>query len=134
MSGTSERLAAHVLFPKRGEVYSGTSTTTDKYVDLSQTVGSVTAFFRGRFVTVQALSADLYVALHSNSSDTINPALAGDAVAATNCICIPSGQERSFFVPDSGDTGARYLVFRTASGSGTMRLWASSPKMHGAGR
>lgn len=131
---TAERLASHVLAPKRGQVYGGGTSTSDVALDLNQTVGSEINFFRGRFVTIQALSADLYYQLTSSSGHTIDPATAAGAVADAVCVCVPAGQERSFFVPDTGDSNARYLIYRTASGSGSMRLWASSPKMHGGQR
>jgi hypothetical protein len=133
-----ERAAADVALPYRGTIWSDDTSTTDQYFDLDQTVTnpltglSEKKYFRGRYITIQALSADLYLACVDTNSRTITPtAVAGD-LAVANCIVIPAGQSLSFFVPHGGQTtNYQYLVHRTASGTGSMRLWASSRKVSG---
>ena len=137
MSNSVEIAAADVALPLRGTIWSDDTSTTDQYFDLDQTVTdpittvATLEFFRGRYITVQALSADLYLACVDTNSRTITPtAVAGD-LAVANCIVIPAGQEKSFFVPFKGTTNYRYLVHRTASGTGSVRIWASSRRVSG---
>lgn len=131
MSDPITRAAAQIHPPIRGAIWSDDTSTTDQYLDLDQSAtdpetGAATVkFLRGRYLTVQALSADLYVQFASSSSNTITPsAVAGD-FAAANAIVIPAGQEKPFFIPKT--SAARYMVYRTASGTGSMRAWPSSP-------
>lgn len=131
MSDPITRAAAQIHPPIRGAIWSDDTSTTDQYLDLDQAVTdpetevSTPKFLRGRYLTVQALTADLYVQFQSTGAATMTPsAVAGD-FAAANCIVIPAGQEKPFFIPKTSTT--RYLAYRTASGTGSMRAWPSSP-------
>lgn len=129
-----ERAAAEVSLPLRGTIWSDDTSTTDQYFDVEQTVTDpVTseakkAFFRGRYVTIQALSADVYLQFTDDNTDTITPTAAAGDLAAANCLVIPAGQDRSFYLPRGGGTvNFRYIVYRTASGTGSIRIYPSSP-------
>lgn len=131
MTSSIERAAACVHPPIRGAIYSDDTSTTDQYLDLDQAITdpetgqSTPKFLRGRYLTIQALSADVYLALQGNNSDTINPTAAAGNFAAANCIVVPAGQSLTLLVPKTDAT--RYLVWRTASGTGAIRAWPSSP-------
>lgn len=131
MSDALLRAASVVHPPIRGAIYSDDTSTTDQRLDLDQTITdpetsvSTPKFLRGRYLTIQALSADLYVQLASTNATTIDPtAVAGD-FAAANAIVIPAGTSLSIFIPKTA--AVRYLAYRTASGTGSMRAWPSSP-------
>lgn len=131
MSDPILRAAAEVRPPLRGAIYANATGTTDAYLDLDQAItdpetGKSTAkFLRGRYLTVQALTADLYYLLQANNSDTIDPAQAAGDFDAENCAVIPAGTSAQVWIPKTPNT--RYLAFRTASGSGAVRAWPSSP-------
>jgi hypothetical protein len=131
MSDPILRAAAEVRPPLRGTVYASATGTSDAYLDLDQAITdpetgkSTPKFLRGRYLTVQALAADLYYVLQDNNSDTITPTAAAGNFAAANCVVIPSGSTVQVWIPKT--PAARYLAFRTASGSGTVRAWPSSP-------
>ena len=138
MSNSIERAAADVALPYRGTIWSDDTSTTDQYFNLDQDVTDPLTtleekkYFRGRYITIQALSADLYLACVDTNSRTIDPTAVAGGLAAANCIVIPAGQSLSFFVPHGGQTtGHGYLVYRTASGTGSVRIWASSRKVSG---
>lgn len=131
MSDPILRAAACVHPPIRGAIWSDDTSTTDQYLDLDQAITdpetnvSTPKFLRGRYITIQALSADLYIQFQSTGAATMKPSAAAGDLAAANCIVIPSGQEKTFLVPKTA--AARYLAYRTASGTGSMRAWPSSP-------
>lgn len=133
MSDSIVRAASIVEPPYRGAIYSDDTSTSDQRLDLDTAVTdpvtskSTPGFLRGRYLTIQALSADLYLQLTDDNTDTITPTAAAGNFADANCIVIPAGQSLSIFVPKPGTTNMRYLVFRTASGTGAMRAWPSSP-------
>jgi len=136
MSDSIERAAADVALPFRGTIWSDDTSTTDQYFDLDQAVTnpltgiSETKFFRGRYITIQALAADVYLACVDTNARTLTPTAAAGDLAAANCIVIPAGQDRSFYVPHGGQTtNHRYLAYRTASGTGSLRIWASSRRV-----
>jgi hypothetical protein len=125
------RAAAEVRPPLRGAVYANATSTTTAYLDLDQAItdpetGKSTAkFLRGRYLTIQALTADLYYVLQANNSDTITPTAAAGDFAAANCAAISAGSAVQVWIPKTPNT--RYLAFRTASGAGGVRAWPSSP-------
>lgn len=125
-----EAQAAGVLPPFAGGIYAASATTTTAHVDLHATIvdpltkESSPNYLTGRYLSVQADGGDLYVALTSGT-DTINPAAAGGNFGSTNCIKIPQDQRLDLWVPMSVQ---RYLAFVTATGTATLRLWASSLK------
>lgn len=133
MSDPLVRAASIVEPPYRGAVWSDDTTTTDQYLDLDSTITdpitdkSEQKFLRGRYLTVQALSADLYVLFVSSNAHTLTPSAAAGDFANANCIVIPAGTSLALYVPKAGTTNMRYLAYRTASGSGSMRAWPSSP-------
>lgn len=130
----SESQASSVLAPRKNQVVVQATSTTTAYIDLNTTItpaapsGSLAqkSFYRGRYVTIQAESADVYIALVNTTSDTLDPTATGTP-ATGGCILIPANQEKSFLLET--DSGAwRYLAYRTATGTGKIRVWASSPK------
>jgi hypothetical protein len=131
MTSSIERAAASVHPPIRGAIYADDATTIDQYLDLDQAVtdpetgASTPRFLRGRYLTVQALVADVYLALQSNNTDTLDPTAAAGNFAPANCVVVPAGQSLTLLIPKTAAT--RYLAWRTASGSGSIRAWPSSP-------
>lgn len=134
MSDPIVRAAASVEPPYRGAIYSDDTSTTNQYLDLDQTLTdpvtgvSTPKFLRGRFLTIQALSADLYLQFTSSNATTIDPTAAAGDFANANCIVIPAGQSLTLLIPrGNSTTNMRYLCYRTASGTGAVRAWPSSP-------
>lgn len=131
MTSSIERAAACVHPPIRGAVYSNDTSTTDQYLDVDQAITdpetsvSTPKFLRGRYLTIQAITADLYLVFQANDSDTIDPTAVAGGFAAANCIIVPAGQSLTVLVPKTPAT--RYMAFRTASGTGAIRAWPSSP-------
>lgn len=131
MSDSIVRAASSVHPPIAGAVYSDSTGTTTEYLDLDQAVtdpetgASMPKFLRGRYLTIQALSADLYLTFQGGAVATIDPTAVAKDFAAANCVIIPAGQSLTVLVPKTSAT--RYLAYRTASGSGSLRAWPSSP-------
>ena len=134
MSSPIETAAAGVLPPVRGGIYCASVTTTDKYLDLwaartdPVTGLSVQRALTGRYLSLQAEGGDVYFQLCTESSDTVTPTAAADDFADANAIRLADGDRMDLWVPSLA-TKLRYLVFRTASGTATLRVWPSSSKM-----
>lgn len=129
MSSRIEELAATLSPPKRGRVYAVATSTTTARLDLDVTVAGVQRYWRNRMLTIQVEGADLAIALVEAADAVITPADAGaDSLPhASSCAVIPAGQERTYWVENEGNS-FRWLAFRTVSGTGTVRIFASSPK------
>lgn len=105
----------------------------------------------GHYLTLEADGADIYVAfaatlaalgtLSTSAVTTVTAGVPAATSTATGTIKIPNGTVMQFKLPviggaaqnnrDDADWGAaspcRFLGFMTATGSGTLRLWQSSP-------
>lgn len=127
------RAAAEVSPPMRGGVFSDATSTADQYLDLDAAVTdpvtsvSTPAWLRGRYVSVMALTEDLYIQLTSANNTTMTPTAEAGDWAAANCIPVAAGTVMQMFIPKAGKTNLRYLAYRTASGTGSVRIWPSSP-------
>lgn len=124
-----EELFATLSPPRRGEVYTVDTSTTQGELDLNATVATVQRYWRGRMVTIRALSADLMVAMIATSGDTLDSTANGASSIphANSCTVIPAGEERTYWM---GGNGApwRYLAWKTTSGTGRVQIFAASPK------
>lgn len=82
----------------------------------------------GVAIEVHAEGADLYIAVGPTSAITANPTQVGAAVGvggtpvAGLCARIPIDQSKRFYLGPND----KFLAFRTATGSGTMRIEANS--------
>lgn len=134
MGSPIEVAAAGVLPPCRTGVFSGAATTSEKYLDLwatradPVTGANVVRALAGRYLTLQADGGDVYFQLCTLNSDTITPSAAADDFAAVNCVKVAAGDRLDIWVP-SPASKLQYLVYKTASGTATLRIWPSSSKM-----
>jgi len=100
-------------------------TATSTAFDLS---AYLSAWNRGHFLTLQAETADVYFALSTVNTDTVDPTVT-TAKAVTLCQRVPSGQDRVVRIPGIDKPGQlpyRYLIARTSSGSAILRGYISS--------
>lgn len=114
------RAADNIRPPVSGEVtaYAVTSTSTRL---------TVPTLWRGRYVTLQAESANVYVLFGDGT--VVADETAKDATnAARQCVLISSGGSIEVFVPNSGDATVVSMAYKTASGTATLRAWPSSPR------
>lgn len=128
---STEHLASNVSPPRRGEIFVAAATSSTAWIDLHTTVtplgGSAIAnYLHKRYITVQADGANLYVAL-SNDATTALDSTANGVPGTATCVLIPDGQSQPF-VLETVEAEMQYLAFKTASGTGQIRVWASSPK------
>lgn len=138
MGSRVQHLSQSVQLPKQGLCLAFATSTTTAWVDLQAEVTGASAVsgrkgrpWCGGFVAIQAESADCYVALTTgnaspannltpatNSADSATPGTAASMV-------IPAGQTVHAWIEEGA---YRYLAYRTASGTGRLRLWPSSRK------
>ena len=114
------RAADNIRPPVSGEVtaYAVTSTSTRL---------TVPTLWRGRYVTLQAESANVYVLFGDGT--VVADETAKDATnAARQCVLIQNGGSIEVFVPNSGDTTIVSMAYKTATGTATLRAWPSSPR------
>jgi hypothetical protein len=133
MSQMAEEQAANVLPPRRGEVLALAVDATARPYALSglTLAGKVPEGAGSRFelyVTVQAVTADVWLHFASATASDLDPAAAlaaGSALAFANTYGwrVPSGTEQSFRLDRATD---KFLVCRTSSGTATLLLRASS--------
>jgi hypothetical protein len=134
MPQSTEHLASNISPPRRGEIFVVATSTTCARIDLDTSVTPLTpgsaatpGYLYGRYVSVQADGAAVYIALMDNNSTDIVTTATGSP-ADTGCVLIPDGQTMSFVIEKS-DVDHRYLAYRTATGTGYLRVWASSPRI-----
>ena len=144
MSSIETRMANNVAVPKRGEVVTIATALTTKWLDLGQPVTPLAApagappkvvnYFRGRYITIQATTQDVYVAFTNDLSTAIAAAGAStlDAfgvltVAPADCFKIPAGTSLRVLAPGKNDS-FRYLAF-IATVVGNMTVYASSSQL-----
>lgn len=87
-------------------------------------VAAIASFLTERYVSVQADGANVYFAL-SPTNDVALVVSGTGSPGATACVLIPDGQTHTFLYTAED---YRYLSYITASGTGSIRVWASSPK------
>lgn len=124
--------------PRVGEILAKASSTATASLDLKANVTpgasgaeKILDYWRGRYLSIQADGAAVYVALSDDSADTLDPTNTAGTTAAPNtsaCILVPDGGTLSLYIPGGENALYRYLLHRTASGTATLRVWASSPK------
>jgi hypothetical protein len=137
-------MANNVTIPKRGEIFTIATALTTKWLDLATTITPVATpagapatqvnYFRGRYLTIQATTQDLYVAF-TNDTATAIVAGTGSSVAAagvltvvaTDCLKIPAGTSIRVLAPGKNDS-FRYLAF-IALVVGNMTIYASSSQL-----
>mgnify|MGYP003328641834 CR=1 FL=1 len=114
------RAADNIRPPVSGEVtaYAVTSTSTRL---------TVPTLWRGRYVTLQADSANVYV-LFGGASVVASDTATDGTSAAQQCVFIPSGGSIEVFLPASSDATVVAMAYKTASGTTTLRAWPSSPR------
>lgn len=127
-----QALAAEITPPRQGEQIALASTTTTAFFDLrtplTATPGDMSTPFCGRFLTLEAEGGDVYIAVtkgNASPANDLNPATTGIAPAAGMCTRIAAGTSKTFWA-DGASSDWRYLAHRTASGTGTLRIWPSS--------
>lgn len=134
MSSVGERIAARVLPPRRGSVAALTVDATARAYALgSIAMGGYTpeaaASLRNEvYVTLQADGAAIYYYFSTSNTADLDPTAAvaaGGTLAYANAhgAVIEDGTSAQVVVDRSRD---EYIVVRTASGSSTLRLYASS--------
>ena len=75
-----------------------------------------------------AAGSHLGLFVGSANNTTLDPTAAAGDFAVANCVVIPSGQSLTLLIPrGNSTTNMRYLCYRTASGTGSVRAWPSSP-------
>jgi len=145
MSSIETRMANNIALPKRGEVVTIATALTTKWLDLGQTVlpvaqppgapaVGVLSYFRGRYITIQATTQDVYVAFTNDTSTAIVAAGASTvngagllAIATADCFKIPAGTSIRVLAPGKNDM-FRYLAF-VATAAGNMTVYASSSQL-----
>jgi hypothetical protein len=131
---TGERQAGYVTPPRRGEVFVVATSTSTAWLDLRTSVTPVAPSgaavvknaLTARYINVQADGAALYVAVSNDNSTALDSTATGSPGTAT-CVLVADGQTLSF-IADGPASSFRYLAFKTATGSGVVRVWASSPQ------
>ena len=115
------RAADNIRPPVTGEVTAYAVTSTAARL-------TVPTLWRGRYVTLQAETASVYV-LFGGASVTADDTAKDGTNAAGQCVVIPSGGTIEVFVPNSSDTTVVAMSYKTASGgTATLRAWPSSPR------
>jgi hypothetical protein len=133
MSMTEEQ-ASNVLPPRRGEVLALAVDATARAYSLTsltlaeKSVEAATSQRIALYLTVQAVTADVWLVLSDGTASDLDPTaavIAGGTLAFANSYGwrIPSGTEQAFRVDRSKDT---HLVCRTSSGTATLLIRASS--------
>jgi len=131
-----EQQAAYVTPPKKGQFMRLSVSTSTQFVDLTAdvTIGSQKeALFAGRYLTLKAIGGDVYVALHTDTSGTVdsttNTAVDGTTKAPTidgkEALMIADGTSVAFRM-DGPTTPHKYLAYR-GSASCQLEVWPSSP-------
>lgn len=120
-------LAVAIEPPFAGKVGVVATSTTTAYFDLQAKTSSGEQLWCGRFIDLEADTADCYFALTQDTATALDPAATGTATAppAAGCRRVPVGDLRMFLSPTETSTW-RYLAYRTASGAGTLRIAPSS--------
>jgi hypothetical protein len=133
MPPSTEHLASNISPPRRGEIFVVATSTSTAWLDLDTSVTPLTpgaaatpGYLYGRYVSVQADGAAVYVALTDDASTALVTTATGSP-GTTTCVLIPDGQTLTFTIEKS-DVDHRYLAYRTATGTGYLRVWASSPR------
>lgn len=134
MGQMAEEQAANVQPPRRGEVVAlAVDATARAYSLTSLALAGVTPEASGLsraevYVTVQAVTADVWLYFNEGTASDLDPAAAVSAgstfaFASTYGWRVPSGTEQSFRLDRGRDT---HLVCRTSSGTATLLFRASS--------
>jgi hypothetical protein len=123
--GPALNVAAGGGFPAVRVQFAIDVTTASAANDLSV---YLTKYKNGHMITVHADGGDIYYSFDvtTGSIDTT----ARGAGGVTVCQKIPSGQDRSWFIPPGSSTPTgnpyRYLILRTATGTAVARGYVSS--------
>ncbi len=134
MSGHAQHQAANIAPPRRGAVIAlGVDTTARPYDISALALGGYTPHNANNrqeyvFLTLQADGGDVYFHFASaTASDLDNAAAiaAGGAIAFANTYGakIPVNTEQTLRIDRTQD---KFLIIETASGTATLRFWASS--------
>jgi hypothetical protein len=135
MGQMAEEQAANILPPRRGEVLAlAVDATARGYALGSLALGGATpeGAATGRqeiYVTVQAVTADVWLYFAPATASDLDPATAvaaGGTLSFANTYGwrVPSGTEQAFRLNRAQD---KFLVCRTSSGTATLLIRASSP-------
>lgn len=134
----AQHLSNVVQLPRQGRILCFATGTTTDWIDTQAEVagaGSVAARpgkpWCGGFIAIQADGADVYVALTTgaaspaNDIDPTTDSADSETPGTEVGMKIPDGQTVHVWIEEGA---YRYLAYRTASGSGQIRLWPSSRK------
>lgn len=134
--------AAYVTPPKRGQLLALAVTTSTQFVDLTTeiTIAALDSrkerLFCGKYITLQAEDADVYVALSATSTGALDPtttsAVDGTTKAPTpnvdleECLLIPAGTSIQFLM--EGETTPYKFLAYIGAAAGVLRVYPSSPR------
>jgi hypothetical protein len=110
-----EKKAAGIIAPIPGNILVASTSNTGAAIDLSSCVG--------RFVTVSCQTTEVYIkcdATSATADDVDDTATTGN----NRAVNIPAASSVSFIV----DGNYPYLGYKTASSTGTIRIWVSSKR------
>ena len=124
--GPALNVAAAGGFPAVRVQFAIDVTTASAANDLST---YLTKYKNGHMLTLHADGGDVYYGLDVGNGGSIDPTARG-AGGATVCQRVPSGQDRTFFIPPGSSTPTgnpyRYLLLRTSTGTAVARGYVSS--------
>jgi hypothetical protein len=134
--------ASYVTPPRRGQLLALAVTTSTQFVDLTTevTIAALSnrkeRIFCGKYLTLQAEDADVYVALSATSTGALVPATTSAVDGTTKaptpdvdleeCLLIPAGTSIQFLM-DGETTPYKYLAY-IGSAAGILRVYPSSPR------